>query len=181
MIQIGATPAGLESPIEHLVACHRRIEQRLDTLVKAADHLEFANSEDEKDRARAAISNSFAFLETSGALHTEDEEASLFPRLREIASSQEIAFMNGLEAQHAEADGLYRALKTSAVTLASSPEIERYRECAKALRDFYRAHIRTEDEILTVLATRLLSAAALGEISREMRERRASRTPVAVS
>ncbi len=181
MIQIGATPAGLESPIEHLVACHRRIEQRLDTLVKAADHLESATSGNQRDEARAAISNCFAFLETSGVLHTEDEESSLFPRLRQIASLQEIEFMNGLEAQHAEADGLYGALKSSVATLASSPEIERYRENAKALRDFYRAHIRTEDAILTVLAKRLLSAAALGEISREMRQRRNSRAPIAVS
>jgi hypothetical protein len=28
MIQIGASAATIDSPIEHLVACHRRIEQR---------------------------------------------------------------------------------------------------------------------------------------------------------
>lgn len=40
MIQIGASAATVDSPIEHLMACHRRIEQRLDTLVNAACHLE---------------------------------------------------------------------------------------------------------------------------------------------
>jgi ribulose 1,5-bisphosphate synthetase/thiazole synthase len=36
MIQIGASAATIDTPIEHLIACHRRIEQRLETLINAA-------------------------------------------------------------------------------------------------------------------------------------------------
>jgi len=35
MIQIGAPSATLDAPVEHLMACHRRIEQRLETLIAA--------------------------------------------------------------------------------------------------------------------------------------------------
>ena len=112
MIQIGAPSATIDSPIEHLMACHRRIEQRLDTLIKAAGHIG-------KDRlaALAAIASNLHFLDTSGALHTEDEEASLFPRLRPKLSATEIAFVDSLEAQHAEAESIFSELKRLAVEL----------------------------------------------------------------
>ena len=77
MIQIGATAATIDSPIEHLTACHRRIEQRLETLVNAAGHIPT-----NRTSALGAVKSSLHFLDTSGVLHTEDEELSLFPRLR---------------------------------------------------------------------------------------------------
>lgn len=168
MIQIGGPAATIDSPIEHLMACHRRIEQRLDTLVNAAGHIE-------TDRAAAvdAIVKSLHFLDTSGALHTEDEEASLFPRLRPKLSASEIAFIDSLEAQHVEAAALYSKLKQLASTLKHTTDaIDQYRECAAELRSIYRDHIRTEDEVLTALARRYLAELEISEISREMRARR---------
>jgi iron-sulfur cluster repair protein YtfE (RIC family) len=114
MIQIGASPARIDSPIEHLVACHWRIEQRLDTLVKAAGHLQ-----DQRYGALAAITSSFSFLDTSGVLHTEDEEASLFPRLRRKLSASEIEFVDSLEAQHVQAEKIYSCLKQLASQLSA--------------------------------------------------------------
>jgi iron-sulfur cluster repair protein YtfE (RIC family) len=114
MIQIGASAATIDSPIEHLVACHRRIEQRLDTLVSAASHLQ-----DQRSAALAAIASSFSFLDTSGVLHTKDEEASLFPRLRKKLSASEIEFVDSLEAQHVQAEGIYSRLKQLASQLLS--------------------------------------------------------------
>lgn len=174
MIQIGASAATIDSPIEHLMACHRRIEQRLDTLLNAAGHVE-----NDRGAAVAAIANSIFFLDSSGALHTEDEEASLFPRLRPRISRSEIAFIDSLEAQHAEAEAIYAELKEAALALKfgdeSSPEaISRYRGCAERLRSLYRSHIRAEDEILTAMARRSLDEPDMVGISREMRERRAS-------
>jgi hemerythrin-like domain-containing protein len=175
MIQIGSQIATIDSPIDHLMACHRRIEQRLETLLNAAEHVG-------RDRAAAldAISKSLSFLDTSGALHTEDEEASLFPRLRRKLSAPEIAFIDSLEAQHAEAESIHAELKQLAAELNLGSESSlavtgKYRNCAKRLQSLYQAHIRAEDEILTALARRSLDAGELAEISREMRERRASR------
>jgi hemerythrin-like domain-containing protein len=181
MIQIGAPAATIDSPIEHLVACHRRIEQRLDTLVNAAGHLQ-----DQRSAALAAITSSFSFLDTSGVLHTEDEEASLFPRLRQKLSAAEIEFVDSLEAQHVQAEEIYSRLKQLASQLSAQDDVDsrrvaEYVECAEALRTLYRAHIRTEDEVLTALAKRSLSEPELIDISREMRERRTSRSSIAVS
>jgi hemerythrin-like domain-containing protein len=168
MIQIGATAATINEPIEHLMACHRRIEQRLETLVRAADHLA-AN----RDQALAAITASIQFLDSSGVLHTRDEEDSLFPRLRPRLSAAELAFVDSLEAQHAEADSIYAELKT----LAGQQDVgqfdaDGYRACAERLRSIYRDHIRAEDENLTKIARSLLSDQDLLEISQEMRARR---------
>lgn len=175
MIQIGSPIATIESPIDHLMACHRRIEQRLETLLNTAVHID-----DDRAAALEAISKSLNFLDTSGALHTEDEEASLFPRLRQKLSAPEIAFIDSLEAQHAEAGSIHAELKQLAAELSigseSSPGVTRkYHNCAKRLQLLYQVHIRAEDEILTAMARRSLDIAALAEISREMRDRRAPR------
>jgi hemerythrin-like domain-containing protein len=173
MIQIGAMAATIDSPIEHLIACHRRIEQRLDTLANAASHI-VANP----IAALDAIKKSFTFLDTSGVLHTEDEEASLFPRLRQKLSPAEIAFIDSLEAQHVEAGLIYFELKRLALSLEDSGNLSpdllgQYRECANQLRSLYRRHIQSEDEILTAMARRSLEDADVFAISGEMRARRA--------
>ena len=51
------------------------------------------------------------FWNTSGALHTEDEEASLFPRLRQKLAASDLEFIDSLEAQHIEAGALFSKLK----------------------------------------------------------------------
>ncbi len=175
MIQIGAPAAAIDSPIEHLMACHRRIEQRLDTLLKAAGHMQ-----DDRASTLAAIGNSIGFLETSGVLHTEDEESSLFPRLRPKLSAGEVAFVDSLEAQHAEAESIFAELKRIVAEMdlqnsVSPATIDQYRGCAEHLQALYQAHIRSEDEILTALAKRSLTGSELVEISAEMRERRSER------
>lgn len=174
MIQIGASAAPIDTPIEHLMACHRRIEQRLETLINAAGHIE-------KDRTGAieAIRKSFEFLDTGGVLHTQDEEESLFPRLRPKLSSAEGAFVDSLEAQHVAAGVVYSDLKQFAAILDSpdgetADAIGSYCACAKRLRALYRDHIRAEDEILTALAKRSLGESEISEISGEMRARRAA-------
>jgi hemerythrin-like domain-containing protein len=173
MIQIGEPSATLDTPVEHLMACHRRIEQRLDTLAAAAGHLQ-----SERQGALEVIAKSIRFLDSNGALHTEDEEASLFPRLRPRISPEELAYVDSLEQQHGQAEAIYAELKqlvalASAQTPVSMELQEQYRDCAARLRTLYREHIRSEDEILTRMATRSLTAPELAEISSEMRKRRA--------
>ena len=175
MVQIGAPAATLDTPIEHLTACHRRIEQRLDTLVHAAGHLQ-----ENRAAALEAISKSLQFMDRSGVQHTTDEEASVFPRLRKKLSGAELQFLETLEAQHAEAEEIYADLKELAGRLNQAGEIPadlvaRYRETALRLRDLYGAHIRAEDETLNLLAKRSLDDDDLAQISQEMKDRRASR------
>lgn len=166
MIQIGAAPATIDAPIDHLQACHRRIEQRLDALVKAADYLTA-----DPASATEAIARSFHFLDTSGALHTADEEESLFPRLAPLLAPSEAAFVDSLESQHREIELAYADLKARAAAMPAAS----YRELAERLREMYRQHIHAEDEVLMALAKRLLAAPDIEQIAAEMKTRRAAR------
>jgi len=166
------TGSTLDRPLEHLTACHRRIEQRLDTLERAADHLT-----DKRSEALEAMEACFRFFETNGILHTADEEQSVFPRLQSGLSDAERMFIVQLEDQHREADRLYAELKAIAAQLQEGQTVsgalqQRFRTAAGRLAELYRSHIATEDCTLIALGQRILSPAELDDISREMKRRR---------
>jgi hemerythrin-like domain-containing protein len=162
----------LDRPLEHLTACHRRIEQRLDTLERVADHLT-----DKRREALEAMGACFRFFESNGILHTADEEESVFPRLQRGLCDAERKFLVELEDQHRQADRLYSELKTIAAQLEDGQTVSgelqhRFRTAAGQLAELYRSHIATEDRTLIALGQRVLSLAELAEISREMKRRR---------
>lgn len=169
MVQIGESVATLASPLEHLVACHRRIEQRLATFVKAGVELEA-----KPQQALEAIASAIRFMDTNGARHTEDEEESVFPRLKPHLTAPEAAFVEGLEAEHLEAEGMYLALKATVPELPGARDA--YLKLAARLQTIYRKHIQAEEEILLVLAQRELHTPDLDAIAGEMRARRFSTT-----
>jgi hemerythrin-like domain-containing protein len=169
--------AGIEQPVEHLVACHRRIEERLETLVRAGEHFE-----QHFDEAAEAAAAAIRFLDTSGVLHTEDEEQSVFPRIRAHAvSDQSKEYLDALEADHRTADAVYSRFKQLLESIrAAGPggitpaQMEEYRAGAARLRALYAEHIASEDRVLVDLAHDTLSAEDLAAITTEMRERRRS-------
>jgi hemerythrin-like domain-containing protein len=169
-IQTRISPPIAEGPIEHLLACHRRIENRLDILERAGQHLE-----DQPNESLLAISNSLRFMDTSGVLHTVDEEESLFPRLRSSLTPEEVHYLDGLESQHRDVDAVYASLKETVLHLQQerTPElIDMYRTCIAKLTAAYRTHIASEDSILMEMGRRILSPAELTAIHNEMRARR---------
>jgi len=161
----------LEHPLEHLVACHDRIEERLATLERVGDHFE-----NRRQQALDALDACIRFLDSSGVLHTVDEEESVFPRLRPFLSAHERAYVEGLESQHREADHLYGELKGVAADLRAgrtdAETLLRYRQVAGSLCRLYRSHIASENEVLIALGRRELGDAELAAISQEMRQRR---------
>ena len=156
-----ARRASIDAPLEHLLACHRRIEERLETLERAAAHLE-----DQSEAALDAFRSAFAFLDTSGTLHTADEEESLFPRLMAALEPGERSYVAGLEHDHAEAHRIYTELKVSLDRPAQA------RHLVERLCALYRAHIESEDSVLQEYARVHLTAGQLAEIAREMKDRR---------
>lgn len=165
--RLGST---LDWPLEHLMACHRRIEQRLATLERVADFLE-----DSPRQALLALAACFDFFESSGAAHTADEEQSVFPRLRPLAGQ----FLDQLEGQHREAGRLYAALKEIAAELESKPAgpelMARYRNISTRLCELYRAHMAAEDRTLVEFGKQVLNDTDLRQISSEMKQRRGLR------
>lgn len=168
MDQLFAPPRdSLSQPLDHLLACHRRIEERLDVLVRAGE----AYRESPREAAEA-IQNACRFMDLSGQLHTEDEEKSLFPRLARRLSHEEEAFITGLENDHRHAEGLYVQLREAIANLPHS--LADYQRLAGEMRSIYAAHIAAEDEHLIALGRRILTPDQLAEVGREMRARRSA-------
>lgn len=160
----------LDEPLRHLTACHRRIEERLDTLERVIPHWE-SRAED----ALVAVRSAFRFFATNGVWHTEDEERSIFPRMREQLNEDEREYLAELERQHDVAEAAYGELCSIVAEFhepASREWIASYEGAAKKLARLYREHIASEDTRLVEIGTRTLSQAQLQSIAAEMKERR---------
>ncbi|MBI2815604.1 MAG: hemerythrin domain-containing protein [Acidobacteria bacterium] len=173
-------PTPFQDPLQHLVACHDRIEERLQTLERLAPHLR-SESEQKRQEAREALDNALNFLERMGALHTQDEEESLFPRLlvKECADMElfkELAAM--LETQHREKEGVLENLLTAVKNLPPAPQLPTESQATQVsvlidhLASLYRPHIMIENQRLIPLSAEYLKEADLEEMRQEMRNRR---------
>ncbi len=97
------------NPLGLLVLCHERIEAQLNAIERAAEILS-AGDTGSLTSVFAAVDAAGAHFAIAGVKHTEDEEVSLFPRLRErggIAGEDALAAMAELESQHRAAEKLH--------------------------------------------------------------------------
>src|SRR4051794_32889478 len=103
-IQIGGKlDSGFDDPIGMLKDCHRRIESFLNVLCVVAGRAQGRSlTREESEGILAALH----YFRTGGQRHTADEEESLFPRLRSIAS-ESLKEIDGLEEDHREANQLH--------------------------------------------------------------------------
>ena len=170
----------VDNPLQHLVACHERIEERLQTLERLTMHIR-SDSEEKRLQAREALDNALRFLKTMGQLHTEDEEASLFPRLLAKGDENSALFtelITLLDEQHREKEGVLENLMAHAKSLPPAPElpseaqVRRLESLAEHLASLYRPHMMIENQRLIPLAEETLNATELDEIRAEMRKRR---------
>ena len=167
------------NPLGLLVHCHEKIERQLEALARAAEVLRSGNSPSIMT-AFAAIDAACRHFAIPGVKHTEDEEISLFPRLREhggAAGEEATAAMAELESQHRTAEDLHRQFDDFVVTLprdgsADSRELDCFSEMAAELVTFYRPHILMENELVFPIAGRVLPAREIRALGEEMRERR---------
>lgn len=179
-VQIGAGPqADFSQPIDLLMDCHRRIERFLEMLLRVVDDTGGGVLDDEHRRALIMALN---YFRSAAPRHTQDEEESLFPRMRQSgdpAATDALARLETLEADHraqeidhARVDAL--GLRWLADGRLPRPEAEELRDVLTRLRGGYQRHIRLEDEEVFPLAARVLSGAALAATGAEMKQRRAA-------
>ena len=165
----GESSATLDRPIDHLIACHDRILQRLDTLVRAGGALD----SERRTEAIEAVRRTLAFFDSNGLWHTQDEEQSVFPRMRPLLSAEEAAYLDRLEEEHRRAEEVYSRVHALGGKLSlSTGSDEDYRIAAEELARLYRAHIASENDTLVSTARRVLDTAQLASISTEMKQRR---------
>lgn len=169
-----------DNPLGLLSDCHRRIEKFLEQIIRVC---EIARGGALNEGQREALQVALRYFRQAAPLHTADEEASLFPRLRERAEKGDVTaqsalqVMERLEADHDAADERHavidelglRWLETNALSAADSEKLESE---ARQLRAFYTAHIAVEDNELFPLAEKVLADDTTETIGREMAARR---------
>jgi hemerythrin-like domain-containing protein len=169
--------ADFTQPIDLMMDCHRRIEHFLDVLITVVSDAPDGELDGEY---RAALETALRYFQQGAPRHTEDEEHSLFPRLRQLddpRARQVLAQMDALEADHRGAEAAHarvddlgqRWLREGRLTTAARAEL---RDLLAAMRQTYARHIRMEDQQLFPLARRLLEENKLQQIGQEMRQRR---------
>jgi hemerythrin-like domain-containing protein len=162
-----------------LVHCHERIEGQLETLERAVEVLRSGDGRS-IPRAFGAIDAACKHFAVAGVKHTEDEELSLFPRLRErggSAGEEANAAMTELESQHRKAEELHKQLDNFVLTLprdgsSDTRELDCFSEMVAELVGLYRPHIFLENNLVFPIAGRVLPASEIHDLGEEMRARR---------
>lgn len=166
-------------PLRLLVHCHERIEAQLAALECAAEILR-AGDRQSLPRVFGAIDAACAHFAIAGVKHTEDEEISLFPRLREhggSAGEDALTAMVELESQHRTAEKLHVEFDEFVSSLprdgsADARELDCFSELVAELTALYRPHILLENNFVFPIAGRALPANEIQGLGEEMRARR---------
>lgn len=183
LMQIGQKPeSGFDDPMGMLADCHKRILHFLETLCTLAGTSGRAPLTDSE---REALKDALAYFQTSGPRHTEDEEESVFPRLRATHSPEAedvLAKVASLEAdhrwaerQHADVDVICRRwLATGTLTLGDRQRLNGtcHNGILEPLMRFYEHHLKLEEDVVFPVVKAVLPASEIEAIGREMAARR---------
>jgi hemerythrin-like domain-containing protein len=174
LVTIGqASAPSFDDPIAVLTGCHRRIESNLATLGRIVAALRAADATPEQQaEARAALAGPLRYFDRAAVLHAEDEDRSLFPRLREAGL---VTNTDDLTDDHRAHEAMYLALRAVATRLAGGEAnpafVDELDLHLGALAGAYAAHIRHEEQALFPLASKLPDV-QLRAIGLEMQVRR---------
>lgn len=164
-------------PIGALRHCHRMIDRQLAQLEEGCRMLrEGAPAPLALERLQVMKVN----FSGPRDRHTQDEEQSLFPRLRahEVElGARVLDVLDALESEHRIAEAIHSDFRELLELLSAGtepPELiaARISRCAGALASHYRSHMHFEDEVIFPAASRVLEPGDLVEMGDEMRARR---------
>ena len=184
-IPLGVRPQpGFDQPLGLLSDCHRRIENFLGIMIRVLERSEQGQkplAADEREALEAAL----RYFAVAAPRHTQDEEESLFPRLRASGQPEAhaaLARIEALEEDHRHADAMHEEVKQLCRRwLDAGPlppaDVRRLGDLLRDLRDTYARHIALEDSEVFPLAGRVLNPQQLAEVGREMAQRRGLSVP----
>jgi len=148
-----------DDPVARLENTHRRMGDELTALEVAAHAGD-----------RQGLDMALDFFASAAKRHHEDEEASLFPRLRGDAGL--VPLLDGLASEHRDHEAARREIEElvrgNADTRAIAASVARFVA-------MLRAHIEKEDRELLPAAERMLDAETREAVAEEMRGRRRGR------
>ena len=169
----------VKDPIDHLLHCHERIERSLITIQNAIVGLRLADPV-LRTEAAAALDYELATLQLLTSLHEQDEETSLFPRLRANLKDRPGVLQTMLpsfESQHRESDSLFNDLAQCSRQISSAPanradvEMDRLESLVGKLAGIQRSHMAVEADAVLKNCRQYLSGQDLEEMQKEMRNR----------
>jgi hemerythrin-like domain-containing protein len=155
-------------PLGLLRACHERVLQHCETLLKLADHIAAQGVDQE---AREAAARIYKYFSVAGKHHHQDEEQDIFPRLARV-SLKLADRVHQLKQQHQSIDALWQQLAPLLSRPASIEEHAAFKALAQQLAEAYREHIRKENEELLDVAQHIFGRDELNQIGEKMAERR---------
>lgn len=100
----------IDDPIELLLACHEKVRHFSALVPRLRDHLQQTPQEVDA-QARDAAKAILRYFSIAAPLHHEDEEADLFPALKQTARGAEVHLaMAELQAEHGQLAQLWQSL-----------------------------------------------------------------------
>lgn len=177
-LQLGQTlQPDFDRPLDLMMDCHRRIEHFLGLLFKVVGAT-CGTALDGKHRQ--ALQTSLDYFAEAAPRHTEDEEQSLFPRMRQSDDPRVRNALNAIESletdhfqakeAHARVDALGRCWLQD--NRLSAEQLDALRQLLTGLQQTYASHIEVEDKQIFPLAGQVLNDAHLEAVGREMQHRR---------
>jgi hemerythrin-like domain-containing protein len=169
----------VDDPIEHLRDCHQKIERSLVIVQNAVAALRLTEPV-LRAEAAAALDYELALLRLLEDLHTQDEEQSLFPRLRakvrgDSGDLQEL--MLSLESQHRQEEATFEALAACMRGFPGRPgerseeRLAQLESLVVQLAGLCGPHMILEDERLIANCRQYLTPTDIDEMRQEMRLR----------
>lgn len=168
-----------KKPLDVLFHCHQKIASNLEALRRASEELRKNEAEDCQP-VFATIDTVLTHFSTAGIKHTEDEESSLFPRLRKYKDegvSEVFEAVERLEIQHTLAKSIENSLNRFFLAMKADEildrnKVELFCDLSESLYDLYRPHIQVENEFVFPAAGKIMSVDELLEVGKEMYQRR---------
>jgi hemerythrin-like domain-containing protein len=148
-----------DDPVARLGNTHRRMAEELAALEGAA-----------RAGDRQGLDMGLDFFASAAKRHHEDEEASLFPRLRGDAGL--VPLLDGLASEHRDHEAARREIEE---LVRGNGDVQAIAASVARFAEMVRAHIEKEDRELLPAAERMLDAATLEAVAEEMRGRRRGR------
>jgi hemerythrin-like domain-containing protein len=155
-----------QDPFAELLRAHQDIEAHVSELERAADE---AGDGTKSAAALATIGEVIAFFEGPGAIHQADEEQTLFPRLRPLATFAQM--LAAFDFQHQLTDTTLAQLRTAfrGFSPGAAPKL---RQVARQFAEMQRAHMMAEERALFPLAAQALPPEVIVHMREEMAARR---------
>ncbi len=167
--------AGFEAPFEMLEACHDRVRRMFALLARVRQHLDEIGWE---EKVGLAARDVLRYFEMAAPNHHLDEELHVFPAVLTGPDADLQDIVRGLHRDHLDMLRAWPAIRQVLQSIANSSvgQWVPLDDDAKALLDLfaslYARHVEQEDLLIYPASRRLLSVAALNEMSRDMRQRR---------